>query len=170
MWIIIRKLFFYCFQFSVFSKINDIQVHPKTEWILFLFVWCQWRRSQFSTYSIPWAFCLSGHTACYLSWTTLSSPKHLPSWNTFYNDLVSNHGCSGIQHCLCKDNCSTSQLRVPHPISPRLFGFRNSYLWATCWTTYVSLMVVHGEFMHNSNCGDIASLAPTNLSICLSVT
>ena len=54
--------------------------------------------------------------------------------------------------------------------SPRLFGFWNSYLWPTCWTTHVSLMVDRGEFMHNSNYDNIASLAPTNLSICLSVT
>ena len=151
--------------FLYFGKSNS----NKTEWILFLFVWCQWRRSQF-TYSIPSVFCHSHYSACYRSRNTLSNPEVLPSWNTSCNDLDSYHGCSGIQHCPCMDKCTISQLKIPHPISPRLFGFWNSYLWPTCWTTHVSLMVDRGEFMHNSNCDNIASLAPTNLSICLSVT
>ena len=127
---------------------------------------CQWRRIQFHQ-STPSAFCLSHYTACYLRWTTLSSAEYLPSWNTFCKDFASHHGCSIIQHCLCEDKCTTSQVRATYPISPHLFGFWNSYLRVTCWTTHVSLLVVYGEFMHNSNCNywNIASLVPTNLRV-----
>ena len=154
-----------------FDKIlADFTKKKKTEWIFFLSVWFQWRRSQF-TYSIPPAFCLSHYIACYLSRTTLSSLRHLSTQNTFYNYLASHHGGNFIQHCLCEDKCTTSsQLGLPSLISPHLCGFWNSYLWATCWITHVSLLVVYGEFLHIPNWGDIESLAPTNLSICLSVT
>ena len=129
---------------------------------------CQWGRIQFN-HSIPSAFCLSHYTAYCPRGITLSSLGHLSTQITFRNHLSSHHGCNCLQHCLCEDKRTTSQLRVPFPISLHLFGFWVSNLWATCWITNVSLMVVYGEFMHIPNSRDITSLAPTNLSICLSV-